>query len=157
MRRPLLPFSKIQRLTYTERPVSLPAELRPLWKISCILLVLKLNCVREKSSLSKLQLFNWGMSSPDNMKNLVDFGTSRDRKSLPDVIPLDPSINRAVALAVADGLVELDKSGRVMLSNKGNTLVHWILNDEDIFRTEKEVLAMIGKSITEDAFLRAYK
>lgn len=157
MRRPLLPFSQIKTLTYTERPVSLPAELRPLWKISCILLVLKLNCVREKASLSKLQLFNWGMSSLATMKNLVNYGTSKNRELLPDVIPLDPSIDRAVALAVADGLAELDKSGKIKLSDKGNTLVNWILRDQTIFRAEKDVLTMIGKSITEDAFSKAYK
>jgi hypothetical protein len=157
MRRPLLPFSKINRLTFNERPVSIPAELRPLWKISCILLVLKLNCIREKASLSKLQLFNWGMGSPITMKNLFIYSTSKSREFLPDVVPLDPSINRAVAFAVADGLVELDNTGKIKLSDKGNTLVNWILDDPTIFQDEKEMLTMIGKSVTEDTISKAYQ
>jgi hypothetical protein len=157
MRKALLPFAKITKLTFRERPISIPAELRPMWKITCMLLVLKLNCYGEKSSLSKLQLFNWGMFSESAMNRLITYSREKSDGALPDVVPLDPSLNRAIALALGDGLVVLDKAGKIKLSEKGNTLVHWILDDPDVLHHEKEVLAMIGKSIPESTLSKAYK
>ena len=62
---------------------------------------------------------------------------------------VEPTVNRAVTYAVAEGLVsQID--GEYMITEKGIALYKMIRKDKEIFQKEKEFLNFLGKNgITE--------
>jgi hypothetical protein len=68
-----LPISQITSFTFVTQPIAIPPDLRPLWKISQILLVLKLCSRKEKATLLKLQLFNWALGSSKALDQLKKY------------------------------------------------------------------------------------
>jgi hypothetical protein len=135
------------KITFTSRPVPLFPSYRPLYRISLMLLVLKLNSVGGKASLLKMHLFSWGFKSNDNLKKLAEFVTSNFQKKLL-YFGIEPSLNRALDLAIGEGLISSD-GYRYAITAKGEDFVSQLLKDDNLFILEKQILATIGKNINE--------
>jgi hypothetical protein len=60
----------VSKLIFNRKKASVIPELRPMFKIGKLLLILKLCCSGGKASLLKLHLFNWAMLEPQRMKAL---------------------------------------------------------------------------------------
>lgn len=144
-----LPFDQITNFKFEIQPIPIPPDLRPLWKISQILLVLKLCSRADKATILKLQLFNWALSSPHTAEQLKKYILFNDRESKPKTVHLDPSVNRAVEFAVGEGLIDLDKNGKIMLTPKGDLLIKQIIDDESLFVWMKRELKLFGNAVTE--------
>jgi hypothetical protein len=144
-----LPFEQITNFKFEIRPIPIPPDLRPLWKISQILLVLKICSRADKASILKLQLFNWALGSPKAIEQLKKYILFEDRDSKPTTIHLDPSVNRAVEFAVGEGLIDFDRQGKISLTPKGDLFVQQVIADEDLFVTMKRELDMLGGAVTE--------
>lgn len=144
----ILPFDKIENFTFNARPVDVPADLRTERKIAQILLVLDKSSYRGKSSILKLQLFNWAFTTEEAMERLKRYILLNEQFYRPDVIHLDPAVNRAIRFAKAEGLVGFDGSGKVVISDQGKFLVNVIDNNE-VMEREKANLKELGKKITE--------
>jgi predicted transcriptional regulator len=143
------PFHAIRELTFRPKSKPLPADLRPLYKITFILMVLKINSRDKTASLIKLQFFNWilkknSMEWLDNEKIVKDCDFSLDK------VHLDPTINQALNYATAEELVTITRSSRYQLTDKGNEFLEKVLRDEPrILLKEREFLMQIGKMVPE--------
>lgn len=138
-----------KNISFTKKPISIPAEYRPLYKIAQICLILKYTCVGSKSSLLKLHLFSWTFKSIENRNTLLQFIKSNYETDL-SVWGIEPTLNRALHLAVSENYCSYSK-GKYTLEEKGLNFTNIIEADVEILKDEIELLKIIGKkSITED-------
>ena len=137
-----------EKITFKKRPIPLPAEYRPMYQIAIIAMVLY-HCSRAyTASLQKLHLFSWALYSDENMKSLKCI---LDRNSLPMIHwAIDPAVNRALGLAIADEICVLTSAKKYKLLPKGVNLINKIEKDTNLFQNEKNNLKQIGKRITDE-------
>lgn len=140
----------IKKLSFTKRPIPLPAEYRPMYKISIIVIILKYCCRAETSNLLKLHLFSWALASGKNMKELRDYVTSNFKTDF-SVWGIEPALNRALQLAVAENICEIIHGKNYKLTEKGNKFSEMIKADTELFDTEKSFLTFIGKNHITDS------
>jgi len=119
------------------------------------ILVLKLNSHANKASLLKLHLFSWGFKELINLDAIQSFVLSNSQERI-RFFGIEPTLNRALSLAVYDGLMDF-KSGMYVLTKRGQILAERILNDNDLFTAEKPVLKRIGKNPTEGSLTQLQK
>jgi len=139
--------SKLNHFTFTKRAIPLYPNYRPMYKISLILMILYLNGYNGKASLLKLHLFSWALKSPDNLDALKHFAISNQKRGI-NFFGIELTLNRALHLAIAEGLVEYIEEKYGLLP-KGNNFINDILKNKDLFVYEKQVLKLIGKKITD--------
>ena len=138
----------IKNLTFSKKPISVPVDYRPAYKIALICLILRFSCIGDKSSLLKLHLISWSLKSRENKKQLLKFIQNNKSKEI-SVWGIEPALNRALQLAVADSFFSY-KSSSYKLEKKGAQLLKKIIDSGDIFLEEIEFLKNIGKkSLTE--------
>ena len=132
---------------FRQRPEAIPGDLRPLWRIGLVLLMLHMASRGGKSSFGKLHVLNWALRSQEGRKALLDI---LERRLSPNtvIVRIEPSLNRAVDLAHGEGLVKRNNGG-IELTSQGRTEAKKILEQEDIYLQEKDFLAAAGKRMTE--------
>jgi hypothetical protein len=132
-------------LRFTIKPAPVLAEHRPLYKIAQLLLVLVISSRGGKSSLARLQLFNWALKKrerSDALKEGADTG-----KLAMTGWGFDPAVPIALRYAIADGLVEDVSTGYVVTSG-GEEFARAAIA-AGLFESEQEVLKNVAKSVTE--------
>ena len=143
------PFQEIDTLTFSPRPQSLPASLRPLYRIALITLVLKTNCQSNTASMLKLQFFNWLLKS-SSLQELIEDRLIHQSVFTLELIHLDPMVNLALKYAIADNLISVTNNSKYKLTEKGNGFADRILQDEQsVLDEEREFLVRIGKRVSE--------
>lgn len=144
----------IKKLSFTKKPIPLPAEYRPMYRIALIVMTLKYCCRAESSNLLKLHLFSWALASEKNMKELRDY-IKTDFKTDFSVWGIEPALNRALQLAVAENICDVVRGKSYKLTPKGNSLFEMIEADKELFIIEKAFLIFIGKSQITDSRITA--
>lgn len=134
------------QLRFERRPSPVLAEHRPMYKIGQVLLILSLASRGGRSSLPRLQLFNWAMKSAKRQEQLV-LAVGEKVLQVP-AWGFDPALAIAVRLAIAEGVVVENSSG-YEISEAGELFVKEVLKDADLFRRERSFLSAIGKGLTE--------
>ncbi|VVE55517.1 hypothetical protein PCA20602_05025 [Pandoraea capi] len=132
-------------LEFNVRPSVVLPDHRPLFKITQLLLVLLLASRGRKSSLVRLQLFNWVLKEDVRREKLV-----RAAKSQEIDFPawgLDPAVQKAMTLAAADGLITASAK-MVALTNKGSAFCERAL-EEQLYDDDAAYLRGLKTSITE--------
>jgi hypothetical protein len=132
-------------LAFTVRPSVVIPEHRPLYKIVQILLVLQMASHGKKSSMVRLQMFNWVLKSAPRREKLAAAAT-KGGLDFP-AWGFDPALDTAVSLAKADGLVEPTSTG-VKLTEKGAQLCAAVV-EEELYAEDRGFLATLKTSITE--------
>jgi hypothetical protein len=117
-----------------------------MYKIGQVLLVLSLASRGGKSSLPRLQLFNWAMKSVRRQNQLVL--AVREKTLQVPAWGFDPALAIAVRLAIAERLVAENSTG-YEISETGELFAQQILSDTDLFARERSFLSAIGKGLTE--------
>jgi hypothetical protein len=140
---------QIKKLSFISRPISIPADYRPMYKISLIVLVLKVCCRSEKASLLKLHLFSWALKSISNMEMLRSYIISNFKKEL-SVWNIEPALNRAIQFAIAEGICDVVDGKAYRLTEKGTRLYNMITSENDLFTEEKNFLSFVGKNKITD-------
>ena len=120
-------------------------ELRIMYRIVQILLILDISSRGKKSSLIRLHLFNWGLNCQENRTALLKF--ARDMKQGINFWSVDPMLNRAVEFAVADKLIKRENNN-YSITDEGKAYITLVKNNE-VFDNDISLLKMIGKNITE--------
>jgi len=138
----------INKLTLVKRPISISTDYRLMYKISLILLVLKLNCIKSKSSLFRIHFIMWFIKNEQNMNN---FYKNIDSQNIINVTnwSIEPSIIRAVRYALAEELILRDTE-KYILADKGIQFVDKIMKDDNLFQKEKSFLQALGKRTVTD-------
>lgn len=140
----------IKKLTFTKRPIPLPAEYRPMYKIALIVMILKFCCRSETSNLLKLHLFSWALASEKNMNELRNYISSNFNSDF-SVWGIEPALNRALQLAVAENICDIVNGKNYKLTEKGNRFFKMIKADSDLFEIEKAFLSFVGKNQITDS------
>lgn len=135
-----------RRLRFERRPSPVLAEHRPMYKIGQVLLVLSLASRGGKSSLPRLQLFNWAMKSSEREAQLV--AAVGEKVLQVPAWGFDPALAIAVRIAIAESLVAENSTG-YEISEAGELFVREILKDAGLFRPERSFLGAVGKGLTE--------
>lgn len=139
----------IKKISFTQRPIPIPADYRPMYKISLLVLILRLCCRGETANLLKLHLFSWALSSEINTIKLQDYVISNFQSDF-SVWGIEPALNRALQFAIAEGICEVVNGKSYKLTEKGFRLYEMIRADKDLFDKEKAFLNFIGKSKITD-------
>ena len=136
------------KFTFKKRPLDLPGDLRPNWRVPILLLMLHICCRGGKSSLYKLHLLNWTMRDQSRQEALL---ASLSDSSQYDKIQIqtEPSFIQAVQFAVGEGLVERLQNSRVKMTDFGTQLVREI-EQVDCLSVEKGFLRNVGARLTEE-------
>jgi hypothetical protein len=144
----------INKISFRKKPIPIPAEYRPMYQIALIVLILYYCCRGGSSSLLKLHLLSWSLFSNKNMDFLYDYLRSSYAGKKP-VWNIDPALNRALTLAIADGFCEITSTKKYKLTQKGQTLINILNSDIELLDIEKDYLKKIGKQgLPEDLVLR---
>jgi len=117
-----------------------------MYKIAQILLVLELSSRGGKSTLPRLQLFNWALKSRNRQERLATAAKAQHLNV--QAWGFDPALSIALRFAVAETLVHSVPTG-YQITDRGKLFVKDIEKDTEILSQEKEVLRRIGKGITE--------
>lgn len=133
---------------FRERPESIPGDLRPLWRIGLVLLMLRLASRGGRSSFGRLHVLNWALRSKDGREALVGI---LDGQLFPGrvVARIEPSLNRAVDYAHGEGLLRRVQGDRIELTERGEDAAKQILKQGELYKSEREFLEGIGKRVTE--------
>jgi hypothetical protein len=132
---------------FRSQPSPVPPDLRPVWRIAVLVLSLS-KCGRAgKMSLTKAHVLNWAVR--DDSSREVFLRMEKGDRQLEDVpVRFDPSFNRAVDFAAAEGLVSLDKKTTgliVELSTSGWKLAQELEEHEDCLRTERAFFGQVRR------------
>ncbi|MFV5490550.1 MULTISPECIES: hypothetical protein [unclassified Acinetobacter] len=135
-----------KKMKFIQRPAPVFVEHRPIYKIGQILLILYLSSRGFKSSLTRLQLFNW-LIKERVRKDKVILSIKNNKL---DVYAwgFDPALTIALRYAIAEKLID-ENVDSFKLTNKGVEYCVRILEDETLFEEEKTFLQVVKKSITE--------
>lgn len=148
-----LPFDEIKKIRFSRKRVPISPEMRPMYRISQIILILYLSSTKQTASLLKLQLFNWGLQNEGRYERLLNL---KETSHFP-IIRFDPFLNRALNYGVGMGVLSFnEKTGKFSLTEKGEVLAQNIIK-EDVFLEEKKLLNAIKKSLSDAYILRLFK
>lgn len=142
------------RVTFKRKRVPIPADYRPLYRIALILLILDRNSRGKKASIMKLHLFSWALKSQISKDILID---ALDSGTLPTIWSFEPSLNRALTFAEAEGLCEIVNKKNYKITQKGRDFLNMVIKEQDIFYTEKEFLSRVGLRVGETAIQNTIK
>ena len=142
----ILPFEDTQKIIFSQKNISIPIDLRPMYKISLILMMLEVNGYSKRLSYLQLQYLNWLIKHKEKVENLkirVD--------QLPfDTIRIDPFLNTAIEYCIGGKLIQVSKNGKFELTIKAEIFVNKIIN-EKLLQDEYKLLKSIGsRKITDD-------
>ncbi len=144
------------RFIFKERPEAIPGDLRPLWRIGLVLLMLHTASRGGTSSFGRLHVLNWALRSEEGRDALLRI---LDGQLFPGtvVVRIEPSLNRAVDYAHGEGLVRRVEGNRIELTARGEAEAKRILGHEMLYQSEREFLGAIGKRVTENLVKRLFQ
>lgn len=125
-------------------------ELRPLWRISLIALILLKLSSGNKAGVKKIQILSSLVSSHEKRRNY--FSELQDLFSTVNV-RFDPLVDRAIDIGLGEGVFELEPSKSVKLSATGLAFAKSIDSDTEVFAKEKEFMQRFSKSFFTDAII----
>ncbi|MGM9475283.1 hypothetical protein ACS5PU_02590 [Pedobacter sp. GSP4] len=136
--------SFIKNLTFTKRQIPIPADYRPLFKIGHVILILAMASRSNKASLMKLHFLCWSIKSEQNISQVTTWMRNNFRSDY-HIWGVEPTVNRAVTYAIAEGLLALN-DGDYLLTDQGMNLYKLMKKDKELFQVEKSFLESIGKN-----------
>jgi len=132
---------------FSRRPSPLPADLRAEWRLAVILLILK-KCWGERATLRQLHVLNWAVRTAKSRDAFIKI-LSHDRRLDDPVVRFEPSLNRALALALAENLLLREPNGTIRLTEKGSKITEEIMRVSTCLVGEKEFLSRITRKVTQ--------
>jgi len=152
---PLIPELDVP-VIFRQRPISVPGDLRPAWRISVIVLMLRKCCLQGRSSLRRLHVLSWAVRDAQVANALV---RAIGGETPPDtvLVRIEPALNRAVDFAIGEGLLRRQSSDRVELTADGKDFAQDILSNTLVLGYEKQFVERIRFTVTEDFVKRMFE
>jgi len=140
---------------YTARPDPMPGDLRMSWGMAVLVLALFYSRAR-KSNFQKLQFMVHAVRLPQGRAEVRGLLSGKYRPI--DVsVRVEPSLNRAVALAHAMKLVSIEKGVSVSLTVAGTEMAASILKDEGTLKEEASFLRDVAPKMTDGLMRRVWR
>jgi hypothetical protein len=147
--------------TFKRRPVPLPGDMRPVWRLHVLVLLLE-QCWGGKATHQQLHVLNWAIRTEETRAAFLQF-VHGHRSPNQIIVRYDPSLNRSVDFAFAEGIATHHEEGpdllgeessrsrtyRIMLTKKGRDLLAVIRDMKECLVVEKEFLSAVGKKVTQ--------
>lgn len=134
-------------LIFRRRPISIPGDLRPAWRIGLIVLLLSKCCRGGKTSLARLHVLSWASRTEQARASLrAVLGGTESPDAL--VVRFEPALNRAIDFARGEGLVRRVNGNKIELTEAGRALGTEI-DDKEAFAAEKAFAAELGFKVTQ--------
>lgn len=146
------PPSQPERFSFNKRPIPVPGDLRIEWRVSLIVLMLGHSRAKQ-ASLAKLHILNDAIRGKHSA-HLLDLVVTAKAGMMPWTFRIEPAFARAVDFVVGDKLADWTTSSNrsgLQLTTKGIALFEKLKAESDILTSEKDVLAVYAKSMTEGA------
>lgn len=139
------------RLELEASPLPLSARDRATWRVASLILCVAA-CRGRSATVEQLHVLSWTLRDPRNEAELT--AKWFNGGSTPPLRAWDPYLGDSLSLATAQGLLAKAASGRVALSDAGETVVRLIRNAKDgVLANEQQTLVRLG-SITETSMWR---
>lgn len=135
-------------IVFDAKPDAIPFNYRISYKVSLICMIIKVCCGRRGCSLVKMHMIATAVSDREYEEKLKRYLQTQIPGTF--VIRFEPSLNRALEYALADGFIAQQVNGTYKLIDRGKVLVKEMQNDDAIFRYEKKVLEEIQCDLTEE-------
>jgi hypothetical protein len=135
----------VSNLRFDIKPAPVIPEHRPVFKIAQLLLILLISSRGRRSSLPRLQLFNWALKAESRMSIL--YAAAEHGRIEIRGWGFDPAVPIALRFAVAEGLIRDVPTG-YELTEAGETFARDLLKD-GLMSLENEGLKRIGTKITQ--------
>ncbi|MCT8999942.1 hypothetical protein [Chelativorans intermedius] len=141
--------------TYTARPDPVPGDLRMSWGMATLVLTLFYSR-GKKSNFQKLQFLAHAVRLPEGREEVRGFLAGEYRPTEVSV-RVEPSLNRAVALAHGLKLVKIDKGTSISLTEQGEKMAQAILEQGDSLKEETEFLREVAPRMTDALMKRVWR
>jgi hypothetical protein len=140
---------------FRRRPVAIPADLRPAWRIGLIVLLMKNCCRGGRTSLSRLQVLSWGFRSAEGRTQLQ---AAVDGRLSPDalVVRFEPFLVQAIDFAVGEGLLKRNGGNKIELTEAGFRLAEELEIEGSAFEAERSFMAILRMKVSEDLVNRMF-
>lgn len=140
---------------FQRRPLSLPEDLRPSWRIALLVLLMNGCCRGGKSSRARLHVLSWSVRSTDSLQDLLA-ATTGDLNPRSLVVRVDPFLDRAINFSIGEGVIESVGGKALKLTSAGKAFATEIGGKGDIFVLEKSFILAIGHKVTEDVVTKMF-
>ena len=133
---------------FRDQPTAIKGDLRPLWRMCLVVLLMKMCCRGNRTSHAKLHVLNWAMLMESNRSKLLNL-TEGNSEPTDVLVRIEPFLNVAVNYAQGEGLIKQENGNRLVLTTRGVRLADKLLEMENIFESEKGFMAILGNKLTE--------
>jgi len=133
---------------FRRRPVAIPADLRPSWRVAVIVLLLRKCCRQNRSGFTRLHVLSWGVRTIET-RNALIAAAAGDIPPNTLLVRIEPSLNRAVNFALGEGLLRRVSGDKVELTPSGITFADQLDSNVVAFSREKAFMDSVGRRITE--------
>ena len=142
-----LPEFDVQ-FSFNRRPISLPGDLRPTWRIGLITVLMTQCCRQQRSSLTRLHVLSWAIRSKENCEDMLSL-ISGDLSPDSLIVRFDPAVNRAIDFAIGEGVMARVDGSRIELTALGKQFAREIFDDTNIYVSEKLLAASLRQKVSE--------
>lgn len=139
---------------FRRRPVAIDPDLRPLRRVAILLCVVDA-CRGGVANLEQLHVLDWAIRSDSSRQVLLEYLTG-ERTAEDSIVRFDPTLDRAVCLAVGAGLLSSTQRStdtasvpdyRLQLTEAGERALRE-LNPED-FQVERSFLSALPRKLAQ--------
>ncbi|PZV10280.1 MAG: hypothetical protein DCF32_00230 [Leptolyngbya sp.] len=133
------------------QPTPLQPQLRIIWGLSILVLILSICSRSNRSSIPRLHVLNWALRSSQNRERLISL-LEDNSSPLGILVRYEPGFNRAIEYAIAESIVEPMGSSqnlRIQLLEKGKQFAQEISDLSDCLEEEKIFLRERGAAVNE--------
>ena len=136
-----------QTITFRRQAIDVRADLRPRWMVSAVVLILAICGRTGRASRQKVHALAWSLLSE---RTRHDFTAVLDGSDSPDSLSVrfDPTVNRAIDLAIGLGLARKHEGDRIELTELGVALAA-SLRESRILVTEATFLGAARRRVSE--------
>ncbi|NRA69639.1 MAG: hypothetical protein HRU24_01355 [Gammaproteobacteria bacterium] len=135
----------------SERKEFISCDLRPTWRISLLVLILRLVGRGNKATRNKVHIANWALKNNEHIDSYLQYTVQKKGKR--PFINLDPSMDKAIDYALYSKLVSVDNN-RIKLTAEGIKIANSLIKLE-VFEVEKSILLQLKPALSEDKVTKA--
>ena len=138
--------AEIVKPIISDKPYSVPIEMRPLWRISLIIIsIATLSGEKRYLSVKKVNMLVWMLIRKNRWEEYEDYLFDRTY-DLP-LVSADTSTYKAGEFALAKGFIKLEE-GKLHITDTGLE-IYQLLTENDIMSEEVNFLSTVGKKLTD--------
>lgn len=142
-----------QPFTFTKRKQFIPCEMRPIWKMSLLIIIVGVLRKNDACSLKRIHVANWVTKKQQHLDELLDW--SNKNTNIKPEVRMEPSVDKALELLISDGYLN-KVAGRLEFSDLGEA-AFLSLNQDSIFLLEKEYLDKAKRYLSDANVDRIFK